>query len=440
MGINFLIKYLQIMLSSRDYQKKVGVLFILFVLFFLVFPTSIFAVAIQQQKDFNEYEGVVIDATTREPLVFAVLSIVKTNITTITNTEGNFTLKVPKDIKSDKIEITMLGYKSKFVSLSQLKSTKNKILLDVAVIKLSEIVLNLPKDAKQLVKSMFSNTDNNYSNEHVLMTAFYRETIKKRSRNVSLAEAIVTIYKQPYSSNSKDKINLYKARKSTDYTKLDTIALKLEGGPFNALFVDVMKYPEYLFTSESIDLYKFSFSNTTTVSNRTVYVVDFIQNADIKRPLFFGKLYIDVHSKALVSAIYSLNVSNKERAARLFVKKKPRDVFVYPTSVSYRVDYRQKNGKWYYGYSNAQLTFKIKRKGKWFKSTYSINSEMLITDWKINTTKEKPKYKDRMRYSIIISDEASGFSDPEYWGEFNVIEPDKSIENAIKKIKKKLIE
>jgi len=429
------------MLSSRVYSKKTFLLFILFISFFIVLPLQLFAVNISQPKiDFKEYEGVVLDATTHEPLVFAVLRIVESNINTITNTEGQFTLKIPNSIKSDKIEITMLGYKSKIVLISQLKSKKNRILLDTAVIKLSEIVLDVPKDARQLVKSMFSNRDNNYSNEHVLMTAFYRETIKKRTKNVSLAEAIVTIYKQPYTSYPKDKINLFKARKSTDYSKLDTIALKLEGGPFNALFVDIMKYPEYVFTPETIDLYKFSFLPTTTVSNKTVYVVDFSQNSDTKKPLFFGKLYIDVHSKALVSAIYSLNVANKKRSARLFVKKKPKDIFVFPTSVSYRVDYRPKNGKWYYGYSNAQLTFKIKRKGKWFKSTYSINSEMLVTDWKINSTKEKPKYKDRMRYSIIISDEASGFSDPEYWGEFNVIEPDKSIENAIKKIKKKLIE
>jgi hypothetical protein len=33
---------------------------------------------------------------------------------------------------------------------------------------------------------------------------------------------------------------------------------------------------------------------------------------------------------------------------------------------------------------------------------------------------------------------ASGFSDPDFWGEFNVIEPEKSIETAIKKIQKQL--
>jgi hypothetical protein len=46
--------------------------------------------------------------------------------------------------------------------------------------------------------------------------------------------------------------------------------------------------------------------------------------------------------------------------------------------------------------------------------------------------------KARLRPNVIISDEASGFADPDFWGEFNVIEPEKSIETAIKKIQKQL--
>ena len=48
------------------------------------------------------------------------------------------------------------------------------------------------------------------------------------------------------------------------------------------------------------------------------------------------------------------------------------------------------------------------------------------------------KYKDRFKSTAILSDEAAGFSDPEFWGEYNVIEPEKPIESAIKKIQKQL--
>jgi hypothetical protein len=37
-----------------------------------------------------------------------------------------------------------------------------------------------------------------------------------------------------------------------------------------------------------------------------------------------------------------------------------------------------------------------------------------------------------------LEDEAIGFSDPDFWGEYNIIEPEKSIESAIKKIQRQL--
>ena len=413
------------------YQK--ATFLFLIQLFIIVSLTSLHA-----QVNYQQYNGVVVDSDTDTPLVFASLSVNETNISTITNTDGEFTLKIPKNLTDVKVTISFLGYQKKIVSITEFKKQKTRITLNASVTKLSEINIVLPSDAKELVRTTFKKKGENYINEHVLMTSFYRETIKKRKKNVSLAEAIVSIYKQPYTSLKRDDIKLYKARKSTDYSKLDTLALKLQGGPFNALYIDLMKYPEYMLANEVINLYTFSFAPSTTIDNRLVYVVKFEQNAEINESLYYGKLFIDSETLALTSAIYNLNVEDKELSSKLFVKKKPKDVFVYPTTAAYRVDYRQKGGKWYYGYSNVQLTFKIKRKGKLFNSVYSLISEMAVTDWEMNTEKDKVKFKERLRPSIIIADEASGFSDPEFWGAYNVIEPEKSIESAINKIKKQL--
>jgi len=397
-----------------------------------------FSIAIQAQNKYQEYNGIVIDSRTEKPLVFASISINDTNISTITNNDGEFLLKVPNTIKNAKVTVSFLGYHKRVLLLSEFKNKKIRVSLTTSTTVLPGINLSLPSDAKALLKETLRKKGENNLNEDVLMTAFYRETIKKRKKNISLAEAIVNIYKRPYTSLKKDYITLYKARKSTDYTKLDTLTLKLQGGPFNALYIDLMKYPEYMFTDDVINLYTFSFEPSTTINEKPVYVIKFRQRNEVTEPLYYGKLFIDSKTLALTSAVYSLNVENKELTSKLFVKKKPKDVFVYPTLASYRVDYREKNGKWYYGYSNVQLTFKIKRKRKLFNSIYSLTSEMAVTDWKMNTTKEKVKFKERLRTSIIISDEASGFSDPEFWGAYNVIEPEKSIESAINKIKRQL--
>jgi len=424
------------MKNSYTFQSKK----LSFLLFFLIVVFTVHTQDLDPMSSaqYSEYSGIIVDGKSGEPLVFASLTISETNISTITNTDGEFLLKVPENSLNANISISFLGYLQKTIAIAELKNKKNRIELMPTVTQLSEINVKLPANAKELVKSTLRKKSENNLDESTLMTAFYRETIKKRRKNVSLAEAIVNVYKQPYTSTRKDYIKLYKARKSTDYTKLDTVALKLQGGPFNALYIDLMKYPEYIFTEDVIDLYKFSFGPSTTINERPVYVVMFKQRKDIQEPLYYGKLYIDSETLALTSAVYNLNVENRELTSRLFVRKKPRNIKVYPTEAAYRVDYREKNGKWYYGYSNAQLTFKINRKGKLFNYIYSLSSEMAITDWELNTTDQSLKFKERLKPSVVISDEASGFSDPEFWGAFNVIEPEKSIESAINKIKKQL--
>jgi len=38
----------------------------------------------------------------------------------------------------------------------------------------------------------------------------------------------------------------------------------------------------------------------------------------------------------------------------------------------------------------------------------------------------------------VFTDRVGAFADPEFWGDYNVIEPDQSIESAIRRLSKKL--
>jgi len=199
-----------------------------------------------------------------------------------------------------------------------------------------------------------------------------------------------------------------------------------------------MKYPEYIFTDETISSYGYSFDEPSTINNRNVYVVNFTPKSKNLNIKYNGKLYIDVKSLALVSANYALDVSNTSKTKNLLVKKKPRDVVVYPLEANYRVDYKAKGNKWYYSYSNLSLKFKVNKKRELFNKVYTLSSEMAVTDWEINRTDTKIKKRDRLRPTVINTDAISGFSDPNFWGEYNLIEPDKSIESAIEKIRKSI--
>ncbi len=383
-----------------------------------------------------QYKGSVVDQESRAALVFATLSLEGTNISTITNSEGEFMLKIPKSTVEGKIHVSYLGYKNKFVEIRDLKPEKNRIELELLTVSLSEINV-FPKDPQLLIRAAMNKRADNYNEDQNLMTAFYRETIKKKKTYVSLSEAVVEVYKQPYLSLRSDLAELYKGRKSTDYSKLDTMIFKLQGGPYTNLYLDVMKNPEMVFTEDMIGNYQFTLDNITKIGDRLIYVLGFKQYPHISEPLYYGKLYIDVESLALTSATFNLNVEDHDATSALFVKRKPAGAKVYPTEASYQIVYREKEGKWLFGYSRCQITFKVDWDKKFFNTYYESTLEMAVTDWE-KITERGARPAERLKTNVVMTDQVSGFADPEFWGEYNVIEPEKPIEAAIKKIQKKL--
>jgi len=391
---------------------------------------------IKDQNGFTEFNGLIIDGKTKKPLEFASITVNSTNISTISNLDGKFLLKVPSSDLNNSVTISYLGYKNKIVRLLDFS--------DNTVIKMEESFVNLPtvslvsSDPIFILKKVLKNRNVNYPNSPLVMNAFYRESIKKRRKYASLSEAVVDIYKQPYKAIAKDQVKLYKSRKSTDYRKIDTLVIKLQGGPYNNINMDIIKNKDLLFSDDFFDIYDFTLDKTINLNNKAVFVINFIQKRSVVEPLFKGKLYIDVNSFALTKAVFSLNLENLKKASKYFVKKKPARADVIPVHTKYIVDYRNSNGKWYYNYGRIELSFKIKWDKKVFNSMYHLIIEMAITDWKINTGNKTLRNKEKLKQNVIINDSASGFSDPEFWGDYNVIEPDKSIENAIRKIKKNL--
>jgi len=388
--------------------------------------------------DFVVFKGLVVDLHTGSPLAFASILLKGTNISTVTNTEGSFSLKVPKDIKRGFMEISFLGYKTRVLPLNNLVDGLNTFELDALTLVLPEVSVVF-SDAASLVREVIKRKGVNYSVSPVLMTAFYRETIKKRKTYVSLQEAVVDVHKYSYTSGKKDWASLYKVRKKTDYQKLDTLVFKLMGGPYNTLFADVIKNSDDFFTDNMMGNYDFSFDMPTRIDDRTVYVVNFKQRPAYTDPLYYGKLYIEAQSLALIRADYSMNIENRDAAAAIFVKKKPVNANVYPIKSNCRVDYVESGDRWYLNYCRVELDIYINWKRKLFNTSYSSIMEMAVTDWKSSTIDEswlKPSSK--LKITAIVADEAAGFADPAFWGDFNVIEPEKSIQSAIRKIQKQL--
>ncbi|MBP8903723.1 MAG: carboxypeptidase-like regulatory domain-containing protein [Paludibacteraceae bacterium] len=385
---------------------------------------------------FAVFSGIIIGEK-NDQLPYAVISVEKTNISTVTNADGEFLLKVPKADMDKNLLISFLGYENLRIALVSLLPAGNKIRMKPLPFTLPPLEV-ISKDPESIIRKMMENRNKNYSQRDMMMTAFYRETIKKKNTNISLSEAIVEVYKRAYNSSLHDMASLFKSRKSTDYNKLDTLVFKLMGGPFNNIYLDVMRYPDYIFSENIFENYEFKFLKTDQINDRVVYVIDFRQLRHIAEPLFYGNLYVDAETFALAKAEFDMDLTNNDEATRIFVRKKPFNAKINTTRAHYVIDYRLVDDTWYYSYGRIDLGLKINWQKRLFHTFYNSVIEMAATDWSDDMDRKTFRTKDRISPTVVIQDEASGFSDPEFWGEYNIIEPDKSIENAISKIKKQL--
>ena len=81
-----------------------------------------------------------------------------------------------------------------------------------------------------------------------------------------------------------------------------------------------------------------------------------------------------------------------------------------------------------------EIRFKCDWKRRLFSTTYTIVSEMVATDNRPATG--NIPYKASFKSSQALSDRVKDFADDEFWGDYNIIEPTESLENAVHKLKK----
>ena len=222
-----------------------------------------------------------------------------------------------------------------------------------------------------------------------------------------------------------------------EVNKLDTVLFKLQGGPTTTLQLDLIKNPFSILTIESMDSYDYTLDNIIVINDKPHYIIEFHQKKNVEMPLFLGRLFIEMDSYALSEAEFSINLEDKEKATSIFIRKKPLGMKVTPEVANYRVKFREQEGKWYFGYARAEVKFKVDWKKKLFNTSYTTMSEIAVTD---RTEEQVIKFssKERLKKGDIFTEQLSAFADPDFWGDYNVIEPDQSIESAIRRLNRRL--
>jgi hypothetical protein len=381
--------------------------------------------------------GKVIDQVTKDPVVFASVFKTGTSIGTVTNSDGEFLLKVPVNGTEGTISVSYIGYKNKLVPILSLQSDKSTITLESYAIPIDEVIVKTI-DPVDLLNKALNKIKENYVINPEMQTGFYRETIKQNRSYVSISEAVLDIYNSGYRENfDVDRVKIYKGRKSKDVKKMDTVLVKFQGGPRTAMYLDIIKNPSVILDREMFDYYTYKLAGVVSIDNRNNYVVEFNEKKVSDFPLYQGRFYIDVEKTAITGVDFKISDKSLENAASVLVKKKPVSMKIDVVSGNYMVNYREIDGKWNLQHVRSEVIFKSKWDKKLFKSTITTMFEMAITDRDTENVEKIPS-KESVKFNDVFAEQVEAFTDADYWGEYNVIKPDESIQVAIDKLSKKL--
>jgi hypothetical protein len=292
----------------------------------------------------------------------------------------------------------------------------------------------------ELLRTAYRHVRDNYPLQHEHLTAFYREMIRKGNiKYLALNEAIIDIDKAPYSGFTSDRAAIYKGRGSRNFQASDTLFVHFQGGIAGTLAGDIVKDPFIGCLPDDIPLfYDLSIDGSATIDGHDCIILGFREKKEDNDVILYdGRLYIDSESYAIVRTEYSLNVKGREeKAAARFVIRKPADFRMRAEKADYLLNFKQGDGDWHFDYARLELVFNARRKRTLFSHNYSIVSEMAVTDRK--EEQFKITNQDKVKFNDILSNQVSDFSDPEFWGSYNIIEPDQSIEMAIRRIIRQL--
>lgn len=392
-----------------------------------------------EEKDSIRYltlGGTLIDGISGETIAYGAVGVLNSSIGTISNQNGDFRLIVPDSLTGSKLKLSHVGYQSQEIELSFLTEQHIVFTLSPKVIPLQEVVVRIVNPT-EVLRNMWLKRGENYSNTPVHITAFYREGITHKNKNLSLTEAVLEIYKTGYQSGDKsDQVKLLKMRRIVDQQRADTLLTKMKSGISSALLLDLVKgdTPGFLDPLKNSS-YIYRHSDITVLDGRTVNVIAFEQNQGDDEPLYRGDLYIDAENNALLQANFEVHPDHIKKATDILIVKKSPQINIIADKVTYLVSYKPINGIYYISHIRGDLHFKVRKKNRLFSSPLHMWFEMVNCETDISDNSRFAR-NERLATQNIFSDTSFEY-DSDFWGHFNVIMQEDKLKESVLQILKK---
>lgn len=358
----------------------------LFRFFFILFMLSSHPSVFAQQGEF--IRGILLDAKTAEPIVFASIRIKDRALGVISNLDGSFRIPIKYREYGDIIEISSMGYRTKEVLIHDFSIyVTNTVRLQPAIFELAEATVSAKRKRKrlrprQIVQKAIDALLENYPTEPYAQVGYYRDYQLDNDAYVNLNEAILAVYDQGFDAidSATTRTSIYDYRENLDFRR-DTLARK----PYNYSFKGDAKVIDkgYLnsyggneftilgvhnairnhrinsysfvhrFDTDLLKEHVFSRSDDSSIDEESLYTIQFVRRLPVHTA--YGRLYISKFDYSIFKMDYAVYDETKDNKTGLVDKNGSYKQPVFEVSTSYR----RQEGKMYLNYISFNNIFKI---------------------------------------------------------------------------------
>lgn len=383
--------------------------------------------------------GRVTDAENGEPLPYATIGIKSKGKGTVANYEGEYTLKLGKEFLDDTLVVSYLGFFSRKIPVEQAVDNHFDISLTRFYVPIPEVLIR-NREPQELIRNAKRNIPENYGSNPVQMTAFYRESVSKRNKLQTYSEAVLMMYKSPYTASLfNDQIKIYKSRKINNLERSDTLTFKLSSGLDGSLRLDGVKNTFDFLSTESFPYYNYRMTDIINIGDEAAFVIEFEQKEQVTdMALPKGVMYINTVNYGIHAVDFEINEDYIDELERSYIQQAAKSFNVRIRSVKYRVNYRYINDRFYLNHVRGDLEFYARKKNRLFGNTYTIFFEMAITD--IDTLNVRRFEREERAPLHSIFSETINTYDRQFWGTDNYLGPEEGIKEALSRINARMSE
>ncbi len=248
-----------------------------------------------------ELKNTVVDFLTFAPIESASVYVKNTTIGTITNTDGNFVLVVPRSLENDTLIISSIGYKSFKTPISEFDAATN-VFLEEDIASLDEVVVvseTRPKTGNDIVLRAIERLEFNLPDQPYLQKGFLRHKERNTFEYKWLIESAITMYDSSYASGAADnlKINVDEVRKSYDLREIDSLFSYASYLKYNANIRDLRSANlrrDTIKTASLVEAIRWNDRRVNGLDNLFRGKLNLVRNAN-ERFALFGDDVLDTH-------------------------------------------------------------------------------------------------------------------------------------------------